>query len=207
MYNDWYPVDVASSTELVVRHQCALATASRDAHGTGERCFEKQMCVDATTENHSAKTLPQFGTDPKPIHHERHQQTMEVASSDSRDEKHVYQMVRPAERLYRPACCRRARTRARRRTRFLALLSSIILRQVTARTTLISTNDLLLQHPCVPLWPLDAQVTGLAHDGSCKSSHLSPIVCTSKICFFQAFTCSFCILSPRHLPHKQAWQW
>ena len=26
----------------------------------------------------------------------------------------------------------------------------------------------------VPLWPLDAQITSLAHDGSCRSSHLSP---------------------------------
>ena len=52
---------------------------------------------------------------------------------------------------------KRARTRERRRTRFLALL-----RQVTTRTTLISTNDLLLEHPCVPLWPLDAQITVLA---------------------------------------------
>ena len=29
---------------------------------------------------------------------------------------------------------------------------------------------------CVPLRPLDAQVTSLAHNSSCKSSHLSPIL-------------------------------
>ena len=121
------------------------------------------MCVDSTTQNHSAKTLPQFGTDPKPTHYERHQQRMEVASPGSRDKKHVSDGE--TCRTFVLTCCatlRRARTRARRRTRFLALLGLIILRQVTARTTLISTNDLLLEHPCVPLWPLDAQVTVLA---------------------------------------------
>ena len=40
---------------------------------------------------------------------------------------------------------------------------------------------LSFKHQGVPLWPLDAQVTGLAHNGSCRSSHLPPRLNLKKL--------------------------
>ena len=44
--------------------------------------------------------------------------------------------------------------------------------KVEARMHLVLV--LLLNESSVPLWPLDAKTASLAHDGSCRSSHLFP---------------------------------
>ena len=42
------------------------------------------------------------------------------------------------------------------------------------QTTFMSTATSRFKQQSVPLWPLDVEFTGLAHDGSRQSSHLSP---------------------------------
>ena len=54
-------------------------------------------------------------------------------------------------------------------------------------------RHLLLKQDGVPMWLVDAQVTGLAHDSSCKSSHLSLCLNLKNL--------------TRHLPPEQAWPW
>ena len=59
----------------------------------------------------------------------------------------------------------------------------------------------------VPMRSFDALVTGLAHDGSCKSSHLPSCLHFQRSVSSKPSAALFRIFRARHLPPKQAWPW
>ena len=54
------------------------------------------------------------------------------------------------------------------------LLASPHTRNTHTHTTTLMSVSSPSKKQSVPLWPLDAQITGLTQNDSCKSSHLSP---------------------------------
>ena len=86
----------------------------------------------------------------------------------------------------------------------LAFLRNIFV-TTSGKITPMSTVFLSFKHQCVPPWPLDAQITGLAHSGACRSSQLPPRLHLENVLPPSLILLCVPMFPSKFLPPEPAW--